>query len=211
MEQRVYHGNIRPEELAQVLLDDWDRDDTVAQALEAEDGIIVQIGQRTAGWFSDEPHQALTLSIEQLDDGVQVTMGQQQWYKGGGGQIMVGGLIGFFPFFFSFPLGQGQQNADGEIDQSLPGQIWQSIERYTNQGGAATGPTRRLSMITCPNCGVSNPAEAQHCSACGTALGAPISCPNCGRSNPAYANFCIHCGTALQPTARSLGEPGRGS
>src|SRR5690348_10953699 len=92
MEQRVYHGPIAPEDLAEALRDEWDRGETVAQVLEAEGGSIVQIGQRSGGWLSDEPRQALTLGVEALDDGVRVSMGQQQWYKAGG-QIMVGGFI----------------------------------------------------------------------------------------------------------------------
>lgn len=201
MEQRVYHGQIRPEGMAQALLDEWDQGDTIAQAFGEQDRVIVQIGQREAGWFGDEPKQALTLDIETLNDGVQVTMGQQQWYKNGGGGLMIGGLIGFLPFFFTFPLGSlfGGDN----IDDRLPGRIWQSLDRYTSQFGAATGKTQRLPTVVCPECGVTNPMGAQQCSACGTQLGAPNACPNCGYTNPVGANFCNRCGTQLNNLARS--------
>jgi hypothetical protein len=66
MEQRVYHGAIQPEGVAQALLDEWDRDTTIAQAFGAEDYVVVQIGQREAGWLSDEPRQALTVTIEPI-------------------------------------------------------------------------------------------------------------------------------------------------
>ncbi len=204
MEQRVYHGPINLDDLAQVLLNEWDRDNMVAQALEAEGGVIVQIGQRDGGWFSDEPRQALTIGIEQLDDGVRVGMGQQQWYKEGG-QIFVGGLVGFFPFFFAWPLGGLFRGDDPPIDRDLPGQIWQTIERYTSQYGAATGPTRRLSTVACPACGVANPQGADFCSACGQAISL-TDCPQCGTSNPPGANFCIRCGTQLRPSARTVGD-----
>jgi hypothetical protein len=97
MEQRVYQGNIDSNALAQYLLDTWNQGDTVAQALEGDEGIIVQVGQRSGGFFSDEPQSALTLALEPVSHGLRVTLGEQQWYRDGSGQIMVGGLIGFFP------------------------------------------------------------------------------------------------------------------
>ncbi len=199
MEQRVYNGAIRPEGLAQALLDEWDRDDTVAQAFTEEGRALVQIGQREGGLFSDEPHQALTLDIESIGDGVQVTMGQQQWIKDNGMQIFAGGLIGFFPFFFAFPL--GQFFGGGGLDQTLPGRIWQSIERYAANYGAATGETRRLTTVPCPECGVANPENAAHCSACGASLVPASACPQCGHVNPPGANYCNRCGSPLRQAA----------
>ncbi len=198
MEQRVYEGQIDPHGLADALVNEWDRDDTVAQALDADTQVIVQIGQREGGWFSDEPHQAITLSIEPTSSGVQVTMGQQQWYKQNDVKIMAGGLIGFFPFFFTFPLGNFFGSSD-EIDRSLPGQIWQSVEQYAARfgTGAATGRTQRLPTIACYSCGVANPLNAERCSACGADLTRVPNCPNCGHLNPAGANFCNRCGTSL--------------
>lgn len=194
MEQRIFHGQMRPEDLTQALLDEWDRDDTIAQGFTEQGRAVVQIGQREAGWFSDEPHQAITLDIEAIDGGLQVTMGQQQWIKDGV-QIFAGGLIGFLPFFFTFPLG-GLFGGD-RIDQSLPDRIWQTIDRYAGNSGAATGKTQRLTTIPCPECGVANPQNAERCSACGASLMPSASCPNCGHVNPPGARFCNRCGSAI--------------
>jgi ribosomal protein L40E len=204
MEQRIYHGPIEPRRLAQALLDEWDQGETVAQALEAEGGVVVQIGQREVGWFGEEePRQALTLGIERLDDGVRVGMGQQQWYREGG-QIFVGGLIGFFPFFFAWPLGDLFRGPGSPPDAELPAQIWRSVERFTAREGAATGPTRRLATVPCPSCGVANPQGAQRCSACGSALD-QRACPTCGSTNPPGARFCIQCGNQLVADTRAVG------
>jgi len=206
MEQRVYQGTFDPNALAQHLLDTWNQGDTLAQALEGDEGIIVQVGQRSAGFFSDEPHSALTLALEPVDEGLRVTLGEQQWYRDGG-QIMVGGLIGFFPFFFTWPLGGGRTDP---LDPQLTEQVWASVERYVQQYGAATGPTRRLpqqqgattgpttrlSGMYCPSCGTENPAGVERCRECGTYLQAR-ACPECGVSNPATANFCMRCGSRL--------------
>ncbi|MFO7168118.1 MAG: zinc ribbon domain-containing protein [Chloroflexota bacterium] len=217
MEQRVYRGSIAPSALAQHLLDTWDRGDTAAQALEADEGIIVQIGQRSGGLFSDEPRAAVTVAIEPIEEGLRVTLGEQQWYSDGG-RIVVGGLIGFFPFFFTWPLGGGRSET---VDPSLTAQIWESIEDYVARWGAArdrarplargaatgettrlpgsavTGETTRLPRIHCPSCGTVNLPAAERCRECGTFLGVR-DCPQCGISNPATANFCMRCGSSLR-------------
>lgn len=216
MEQRIYRGSIDPVDMAQHLVEHWDQGDTVAQALEGDEGIIVQVGQRTGGFFSDEPHQALTLALEPVSDGLRVTLGEQQWYKAGG-QIMVGGLIGFLPFFFTWPLNGGRNEP---VDPQLAASVWESVERYAQQNGAAnmaarplprqpaaaTGQTTRLPSLSCPSCGTENPDGAERCRECGTFLQAR-DCPQCGVSNPATANFCMRCGTSLG-AARAVGQAG---
>jgi ribosomal protein L40E len=224
MEQRIYQGTIDPNALAQHLLDTWDQGDTAAQALEGDEGIIVQVGQRSGGFFSDEPTSAVTVALEPVSDGLRVTLGEQQWYRDGGGQIMVGGLIGFFPFFFTWPLGGGR---DEPVDPALTSQVWESVERYVQPDGAVTGATTRMSQqpeaatgattrlpeqtsaatgatirlpgIHCPSCGTENLPEAVRCRECGTYLQAR-ACPQCGVSNPATANFCMRCGSSLSST-----------
>jgi ribosomal protein L40E len=207
MEQRMYQASIDPNVLAQHLLDTWNQGDTLAQALESDEGIIVQVGQRSGGFFSDEPHNALTLALEPVSEGLRVTLGEQQWYRDGGGQLMVGGLIGFFPFFFTWPLGGG---SDEPVNPQLTSQVWESVERYTQQygaaigattwlpqrSGAATGATTRLPGIHCPSCGTENLPAAERCRECGTYLQSR-ACPQCGVSNPATANFCMRCGNSL--------------
>jgi ribosomal protein L40E len=219
MEQRIYTGGVGLERLAEHLLDTWDRDETAAQALESDEGLIVQVGRRGGGLFSDAPRSAVTLALEELPDGLRVTQGDQRWYSDGGGRIMVGGLIGFLPFFFTWPLGGGD---DAPADPELAERVWESVERFAAQQGAAapaarapreaavgetirlpqqagpaTGETTRLPAVACPTCGAGNPPAAERCRECGTFLQAR-ACPQCGVSNPATANFCMRCGTSLR-------------
>ena len=223
MEQRSYQGSFDTNTLTQHLLDTWDQGDTAAQALEGDEGIIVQVGQHSDGFFSDEPTSAVTVALEPVIDGLRVTLGEQQWYRDEGGQIRVGGLIGFFPFFFTWPLAAGR---DEPVDPQLTNQVWESVERYIQQYGsatdatnqlsqhpdaatgattrlpqidAATGATTRLPGIHCPSCGTENLAGAERCRECGTYLQAR-ACPQCGVSNPATANFCMRCGSNLSST-----------
>ncbi len=209
MEQRTYQGTIDTVRLAQHLLDTYDRGDTQAQVLEDEQGIVVQIGKRSVGLFGSEPQHALTLALEPGDTGLRVTVGEQEWFKQSG-RLVVGGLIGFFPFFFTWPLFGGR---DEPVDPQLAQHVWQTVESYTAQFNVAptssqplprrpqpvTTETTRLPGIFCPSCGVQNPAGATRCQECGTYVGAR-DCQTCGVSNPATANFCMRCGSTLHAT-----------
>ena len=194
------------------MIDTWDQGETIAQALEDDRGMVVPIGQRSGGFFNNEPQNALTLALELVGEGLRVTLGEQQWYREQGGQIMVGGLLGFFPFFFTWPLGGGH---DEPVDPQLAQQVWASVEQYTHSVGgmqpdtpqqlprrpqAVTTETTRLEGIICPSCGVDNLPGSERCHECGTFLGAR-NCPQCGVSNPATANFCMRCGSSLQASS----------
>ena len=72
-------------------------------------------------------------------------MGQQQWYRDGG-TIMVGGLIGFLPFLFTFPL--GRLFGGDDIDASFPGEIWQTID--ATWPSSAPPPARRSAWCPSP-------------------------------------------------------------
>lgn len=53
-------------------------------------------------------------------------------------------------------------------------------------------------MITCTNCGHSNPEGAINCEACYVELPKMSSCPSCHAQVPEDAVFCSQCGTSLQ-------------
>lgn len=56
-------------------------------------------------------------------------------------------------------------------------------------------------MITCTNCGHSNPEGAITCEACYVELPKMSSCPSCHAQVPEDAVFCSQCGTSLQGAA----------
>ena len=63
-------------------------------------------------------------------------------------------------------------------------------------------------MISCPNCGRSNPDGNRFCNECGARLGRPVPCPNCGYENLSTSRFCGYCGTRLSsPPAASTETP----
>ena len=65
--------------------------------------------------------------------------------------------------------------------------------------------TRQGDEIICPECGASNPKDAQHCGRCGIKL--EISCPKCNAVNPYGAVYCVKCGVDIQDeTSRQQDE-----
>jgi len=56
--------------------------------------------------------------------------------------------------------------------------------------------TRQGEEIICPECGASNPKDAQHCGRCGIKL--EINCPMCNAVNPYGTVYCVKCGVDIQ-------------
>lgn len=75
MEQKTYHGEIDPQELADVLVSRFDQGDLTAQKTGGPDR-VVQISTRA--YRRDEPHTSLAVTITRAEDGVTVSVGEQQ-------------------------------------------------------------------------------------------------------------------------------------
>ena len=77
MEQRVFHGNITPADVAQALLAEFNQGNLRAQILGQSDHLTVQIA--TSQWSRSGGQTALAVDIQEIEDGVTVQIGQQQW------------------------------------------------------------------------------------------------------------------------------------
>jgi membrane protease subunit (stomatin/prohibitin family) len=73
-----------------------------------------------------------------------------------------------------------------------------------------TAPQPAPAMISCPKCGVRNPASNKFCGNCGSSLAPPptIACPKCGASMPTTMKFCGNCGATLTPNALTCAKCG---
>src|SRR6476469_9401476 len=80
MQQRIYHGTVTPEGLADYLVQRFDpQHDLQAQKLGQGDSLAVQIGR---GDVPEELRNAITVGITRATDseqGIAVTLGQQHW------------------------------------------------------------------------------------------------------------------------------------
>ena len=77
MDQRIFHGNIKPADVAQALIAEFNRGNLRAQTLGQSDNLAVQIGTRPGA--SSGGQTALAVNIQRTADGVLVQIGQQDW------------------------------------------------------------------------------------------------------------------------------------
>ncbi|MEK7325719.1 MAG: hypothetical protein AAB217_10740, partial [Chloroflexota bacterium] len=77
MTQRIFHGNITPDDLATALVGEFNRNDLHAEAFGDDEKIVVQIStpsRRASGGTT-----ALSVTLQKHEDGVLVAMGDQEW------------------------------------------------------------------------------------------------------------------------------------
>jgi len=145
VEQRIYHGTVAPEGLADYLVQRFDPQQNLqAQKLGQGDSLAVQIGR---GDVPEELRNAVTVGITRATDseqGVTVTIGQQQWItpKFATHAAMIG-LVGLLitPWAL-FGLLWPVSELIGS--QALPGDIWSAVETYALSQGATLAEARDL-------------------------------------------------------------------
>ncbi len=193
MDERTYHGDLKPDDIADALLAQFNQGSFVAQRLGQGDRVIVQIGARDRRRGVEN---ALAVNITRAADGVNVALGQQQWTDMAADMARVGLGALFNPWSL---LGNLDEIARDVGSLSLPAQIWQVVDAVCKSAGGGLGGAPAQMMVKCEYCGVANPAGASVCSACGAGLGdvQPVYCPQCGQAAPHGAQFCSRCGARL--------------
>lgn len=192
MNQRIYHGNITPSDLARALIAEFNSGNLEAQQLGRAGEIIVQIAtrqRRRAGG-----NTALSVTIKQHRDGIVVTLGEQSWLGVAAslGQTAFGALRN--PFHL---LGRLDSLAQDIESIQLSDRVWNVIEQYARTTGATQELSKRLRRTTCEYCGVANQVGEGRCIACGAPLGKvqPRTCLNCG--------FVVRSGEKICPNCRA--------
>jgi hypothetical protein len=190
--QKTYHGEIDPQELADVLVNRFDQGDLTARKVGQPDRVVVQISSR-AHRHPGDPHTSLSVTIAEAEDGVTVTVGEQQ-------------VLGVAADLVQTGIGAllNPMSLIGEIDDivrdvsklTLPQQVWEVVEAYCRSVGAGLGLAPDKVLVTCPFCGVGNPIGVGKCPHCGGSLAEvqPVTCPQCGQILEHDAKFCTRCG-----------------
>ncbi len=195
MQRRTYRGSITARGLAQALVTRFNVGHLVAQASGTDDHMVVQIAARERDW-GGQARAALTLSIIQHEEAVEVSLGEHQWL-GPAADLLQTGLRGWFrPMSL---LGELAEIAEDVQTLQLPEQVWLAVDHYVESVGAKLGLAEDDRLVACPFCGVGNPVGVGQCSACGGSLinVQPRACPSCGKLMPTSAAFCSRCGAKL--------------
>ena len=194
MQTRTFHGPITAIDLAKALVAEFDRGNLRAQAFGDPKKAYVQIAN--VGAPASGGRTALTVQLSEIEDGVMIQLGQQEW-------VGVAASLGLTVLMaLRRPLSLLNRIDDLAEDISslqLAERVWQTVDQTAMGMGASHQISERLRRITCPHCLTANPVGEAACIACGAPLGPsqPKACRACGFIPPAGAASCPNCGKAL--------------
>ncbi len=194
MERKIYHGKISPVDIAEALLGEFNRGNLRAQTLGRSDKMVVQVGTRPGAESGGQT--AMTVSIQKMEDGVIVEVGQQA-------RLGVAASLGMSALSalrnpFSL-LGRLDDIAQDIENLQINDRIWNVIGKAVQTAGVSTELSDKLKRLTCEYCHAANPVGEASCVACGAPLGRvqPKTCKQCGYVVRAGDKTCPNC---KQPT-----------
>ena len=194
MEQRIFHGNITPTDLAQSLLAHFNRGNLRVQQIGSGEKIAVQIATSQASISGGKT--ALSVSLQKVEDGVAVQLGSQAW-SGVAASLGLSALAALRnPWSLIDRLDDIAQ--DVELIQ-LSEEIWKVIEASARALGSGFELSNRLRRTVCAFCGIANPVGEPSCIGCGAPLGEvqPSTCKFCGYVSRQNEKVCPNCGKPL--------------
>jgi hypothetical protein len=194
MDRRIFHGNIKPGDIAQALLGEFNRGNLHAQALGQANKMAVQISTRMGAQSGGQT--SLTVTLQATDEGVMVEIGQQAWLGVAAsiGQTALSALRNPFNL-----LGRLDDLAQDIENIQLGDKVWQAIDRAVTSSGASYELSDRLRRVVCEFCQTANPVGEGSCMACGAPLGnsQPVTCSICGFAVSQDETICPNCGKTL--------------
>lgn len=194
MDRRIFHGNIEPNDIAQALMAEFNRGNLHAQVIGNQKKMAVQMATRMGSMSGGQT--ALTVTIQKVEDGIMVDLGQQAWLGVAAslGQTAISALRNPFSL-----LGRLDDLAQDIENIQLSENVWKAIDRAVVTLGASHALSERLLRVTCEFCGTANPVGEGSCIACGAPLGnaQPATCPKCGFVITSSETRCPNCQQTL--------------
>ena len=195
MEQRIYHGSIKPQDISRAIILHFNRGNWVVQQYGQGDRIGVQIA--TSRGPVSGGQTALGIQIYSVEDGVAVEVGQQAWV----GIALSVGMTALSALRNPFSLlGRLDDIAQDYENITLTEEVWRVIDRTARAMGAGLSLSDRLRRVVCEYCGTGNPVGEGSCVACGAPLGhsQPGTCRNCGYVITDADRICPNCQAVLK-------------
>ena len=190
MERKIFHGNIKPVDVAQALLGAFNQGNLRAQTFGQSDKMIVQIGTKPGAASGGQT--AITVTVQKWEDGVIVEIGRQAWL--GVAASLGASAIAALKNPFSL-LGRLDDIAQDIESLQIGERVWQVVAQTAKAAGVSTELSERLKRVVCEYCGSANPVGEPSCAACGAPLGKaqPNACRNCGYIYQPGDRVCRHC------------------
>jgi hypothetical protein len=190
MEQRIFHGDITPDDLAQALIGEFDKGNWRAQKLGNDQEIVVQIATREYPVSGGQT--ALAVTLRTVEDGVAIQIGNQSWFGVAAslGQTALSALRN--PWSLLERLDDLAQDVE---NLKLSDEVWEVLEKTAGAIGASFELSERLRRLVCEYCLTANPVGEPSCIACGAPLGRsqPRTCQNCGFVVKTDETICPNC------------------
>jgi predicted RNA-binding Zn-ribbon protein involved in translation (DUF1610 family) len=190
MDRRIFHGTIKPNDIAQALMAEFNRGNLHAQLVGNQEKMAVQIATRMGSMSGGQT--ALTINLQQVEDGVMVELGQQAWL----GVAASLGQTAFSALRNPLSLLNRLDDLAQDIENiQLSENVWKAIDRATASLGASHALSERLTRLACEYCGTANPVGESNCLTCGAPLGDihPTACPHCGFVITYKESTCPNC------------------
>jgi hypothetical protein len=194
MDQKIFHGNITPNDIAQALTAHFNRGNLRTQIVGSGNNLNVQIATRPGAMSGGQT--ALTVSLKKVEEGVLVAVGQQSWFG-------VAASLGQTAFsVLRNPLnllGRLDDIAQDVENMQMADTIWQIIGKAAQEIGASHELSEKLRRLECDFCGTANPVGEGSCVACGAPLGKaqPKTCKKCGYLLTPIKGVCPNCGSQM--------------
>jgi hypothetical protein len=196
MEQRIYHGDLSPDDFGQALVAHFNHGNLMAQKLGTGRQTVIQIATRQRPTSGGQT--AMSVTIQKVTDGVAVQIGKQDW-------LGVAASLGTT----ALAAWRNPLNLLGRLDDlaqdienlQLTQEVWDVIENVARMHSASFELSERLRRLVCSYCQTANPVGEPSCIACGAPLGEaqPRTCLNCGFVINPNEQICPNCGKPLPP------------
>jgi hypothetical protein len=194
MPQHIYHGNINNNDLTEAILAEFSHGNLRVQQYGSGDTIIVQIA--TTPFASSGGTTALSVSLQNVEDGVAVEIGKQDWF----GIAASLGVTTIAALRNPFSLINRLDDIAQDIEYvQLSENVWRVIDSTARSMGSGFELSDRLNRYICEYCTTPNPPGEPSCIACGAPLGTiqPKTCKKCGFVINKNAVTCENCGALI--------------
>ncbi len=194
MEQKVFHGNLSPRDLANALEATFNRTNLFAKSVGSDKKMAVQISSRPNARSGG--HTALTIHIQKVPEGVLVQLGNQNkmGIAASLGETALGAIRNPFNLLHRLDdIAQDIQNL--QLDED----VWEAIAKAAHAIGASHELSTKLKRLTCDYCLSANPVGEANCISCGAPLGnlLPRTCKGCGYVVKVNESICPNCQSRL--------------
>jgi len=194
MPQRIYHGIITNQDLANALIGHFSRGNLLVQQLKSGESLVVQLA--TSPSARSGGTTALSVLLQNVEDGVSVSMSKQTWL----GIAASLGVSTIAALRNPFNLINRLDDIAQDIEYvQLVENVWDVIDKTARALGSGFELSERLNRYICDYCNTANPPGEPACIACGAPLGdiQPITCVNCGYIIKKAEKSCPNCGKPI--------------